>query len=243
MPAKPPLPDGFDLPETVNDWMHDPESNKNGHVWYGPGGEQSVAVYSHFNEVEAEIADERVDGFNRSETVVERDLPDDYSRSVERRAVVAVLDRAFDWMHDHAPGEWSHPRVNEAVFSPPPGYVLDRYYVEQRDTTVYYRREGAESDVRMGEMDAPDGDPTPETHPYLVVHCWPGSGNTTVSLAPWLRAHDHEMHEVVETPAECGLDVALLKAREYASEHVEEGEDVTSPTVGQTALDSWGETA
>jgi len=243
MPAKPQLPDGFALPETVNEWEHDPESNKNGHAYYPPDRTQSVTVYSHFNEVVAKVSDERADGFCRNETVVERDLPDDGSHADERRAVVAVLDEAFDWMRAHAPGEWSHPRVNEAVFSPPPGYVLDRYYVEQRDTTVYYRREGAESDVRLGEMEAPDGDPTPETHPYLVVHCWPGSGNTTVSLAPWIGAHDHEMHEVVETPEESGLDVALLKAREYASERVADGEEREGPTVGQTALDSWGETA
>jgi hypothetical protein len=46
--------------------------------------------------------------------------------------------------------------------------------------------------------------------PYLYVEACRGSGNATVVLAPWLRAHDDEKHAVLEPPAECGLDVALL---------------------------------
>ena len=56
-----------------------------------------------------------------------------------------------------------------------------------------------------------------ETRAYLVVAAWRGSGNATVALAPWLRAHDEEMHEVVEPPAECGLAIAVKLAREYGS--------------------------
>lgn len=44
MVVKPTLPDGYTLPETVGEWGHAPESNKNGHAWYGPEGECAVAV-------------------------------------------------------------------------------------------------------------------------------------------------------------------------------------------------------
>ena len=35
MAAKPPLPDGYELPAAVNGWTHAPESNMNGHIWTG----------------------------------------------------------------------------------------------------------------------------------------------------------------------------------------------------------------
>lgn len=232
MAVKPPIPDGFVIPETVNGWEHDPDSNKNGHTWYSPNGAQSVVVYSHLGRVYANVADERTTGSASSETVAERKLTDKTKfTSAESRSVVAVLDDALGWMRNHAPGSWTCPRVNEAVFDPPAGYDLAEYFLASRESTIYYRHCGMEN------IQIEDGDELPGSPSFLVIHCWT-SGNATVAVAPWLRAHDHEMMEVVETPEECGLDVALAMSRQWVADHVGHEE---SKTVGQTSLQQFAE--
>ena len=242
MASRPRLPDDFELPDAVNGWQYDPESGKNAHAWYSTAGTEAVGVFSSFGRAYAKVSDERVNGFERGVTFAETELSDDDLHTErERQAVAGVVDDAVAWMQAHTPDEWSHPDVNEAVFDPPAGYVLERYFLEARDTTVYYRREGAESETNLNPGDPPE-EVSPDTYQYLVVHIWNGSGNATVSLAPWTRAHDHEMVEVVETPEECGLDVALAMARTYVREHVSDVDsDGDAVASGQTDLQQFAQ--
>lgn len=82
-----------------------------------------------------------------------------------------------------------------------------------------------------------DSEANLETQAYLVVKAWRGSGNATVALAPWLRAHDEKMHEVVDPPAECGIAIAVKLAREYVRSETGRTRDVR--TTGQTDLGAW----
>jgi len=68
--AKPPLPDGYELPAAINGWHHAPESNKNGHAWYAADEETAVAVYSGFGSVRVSVTDERCDGLEQPDTDV-----------------------------------------------------------------------------------------------------------------------------------------------------------------------------
>jgi hypothetical protein len=236
VPAKPPLPDGYDFPERVNDWQFDPDSSYNGHAWYGPDRERSVVVFAGLGSANAKVHDERVSG---SGSYVEL-ASVEYDRDDRREAVAEMVEQAVAWMQETAPEEWSHPEVNEAVFDAPPGYEFDGYSRGHRETFVYYRRKGASPRKRLAGAGSPD-EATAETYPYLVVQMWQGSGNASVDLAPWRYEHDHERESVVDLPEECGLDKALSAARDHAIRHVEN--DAGPPSVGQTALSEWGETA
>ncbi len=257
MTVKPDLPSGCSLPELVNDWELDPTSNKNGHVWYSPDKTQSVAIYSHLGKVHSKISDERATGLERGEPITSVELDSGNSETTgkeennhvfdvadtskarnEEEALSYVLEKSINWMESNAPGSWEHPRINEAAFEAPTGFELARYYLASRETTIYYHRTGEQTGVRMGESEAPD-EVTFSNYPYLVVHCWKGNGNATIALAPWLRAHDEEMEEVVDTPEGCGLDIALSKAREFVQEEMEVQTSDGFSKVGQTALTSW----
>ncbi|MFC4553622.1 MULTISPECIES: hypothetical protein [Halorussus] len=235
MVAKPPLPEGFELPEAVNGWMHDADSNRNGHVWTGEDAERSVGVFSGVSDrVYVAVFDDRADGFCNHIDPVERSFGEDETKA---EATAWGVEQAVAWMQQHAPEAWDHPAVEEAVFDPPVGFVLDRYYLEQREHIVYYRQEDAEKAVNMAGGRVPETEPSFGTRAYLVVKTWRGSGNSTIALAPWLRAHDDEMHEVVDTPDECGLAVALKLAREYVCE--ETGETRDGVAAGQSDLAEW----
>ena len=253
---KPPLPASFDLPVSVNGWDYRPSAPSNGHVWVGGVRPASVSVFSSLGTVRVTVSDDRVSGFASSvelyrdeyaggDTMLERLTVD------EAGAVRDGVEYAIEWMGATPPEEWSHPEVTEAVFDPPPGYRLAEYYLEDRQTTVYYLRSGAEGVRRLAGGGAPD-EYTPETCPYLYVHIWNGSGTATVALAPWIGAHGPgskypEIEPVVDCPDECGLDVALTCAREWARENVAEespGDRSTSAnqpvTGGQAALSAFG---
>lgn len=238
MPAKPPLPDDYELPAAVNGWYHDPESNRNGHVWTAADAPKSVGVFcSMGDEVRVHVFDDRVDGF-QNKTDICRLAVD----GPEPAAVADGIDRAIAWMRSSAPAEWSHPDVCEAVFDAPVGYSLERYYLENRETTVYYRRDGAEKqvgiDVRCDGADALTADEAP----YLYIHVWNGSGSATVAIAPWLRAHGPgskhwDVREIAETPEDCGLEVAVSVARQWALERTDEAIDTDA--AGQADLGRW----
>jgi len=242
MVARPPLPDDYDLPTTVGPWVHNPDSGKNAHVWSARDHPVTVGVFGHLGTATVKVFDDRVDGFRNSVAVAEYEYDGDgdtadQSRAEKRAAVGDALDDAIDWMADYDPGEWSHSMVCEAVFDAPVGYELDRYYLEERTAIVYYRRENAEKVVRLAGAGGPD-EYTPETCPYLYVHVWRGSGKATVALAPWLRAHGPaskypELREIADPPEECGLEVAVTVARQWAREEFG-GE--TDPGVGQADL-------
>lgn len=235
MVSKPPLPDDYQPPTEVNGWVHDPDSKRNGHVWSARNREASVGVFCYpTGRLAVSVFDDRVDGFCNKVEPVSRELDEDDDTE---QGVVWAIDEAVSWMQNHAPEEWEHPAVEEAVFDPPVGYVLDRYYLEQRNQTVYYRREDAESDVRMGPAKDDGTVPTLETRAYLVVRTWRGSGNSTISVAPWLRAHDKDMHEVVDPPAGCGLEIAITLARQYVREETDRERE--SLATGQAGLGEW----
>jgi hypothetical protein len=241
MTAKPPLPLDCELPSVVNGWRHDPESNKNGHIWSAPDSAATVGVFGSAGEIEVRVSDDRVSGFARTITVHSESYEHthDYYQPADPDAptatIVEVIEAATRWMQRHDP-PWRHPDVEEAAFDPPVGYVLDRYYLEQREHIVCYRKPDTESDVGMGGL-PPETDPTIETRKYLYVEAWRGSGNATVSLAPWLRAHDDEKHECTDTPDECGLAVALKLAREWAEEQT--GQTQESLAAGQSDIEAW----
>lgn len=89
MVSKPLLPDGYELPASINGWHHDPKSNKNGHAWYSADGETAVAVFSGF-------------GLGRGQRVYEHEYEDETSgrerKRLERQAVGVGIDAAHEWM-------------------------------------------------------------------------------------------------------------------------------------------------
>lgn len=246
MAVRPALPDDFDLPAEVNGWWHDPESTKNAHTWRSPDETAAVGVFSSTGRVYAKALDERVHGFARADRFAEVDVPDlddlDERRRRKAALVATTVEKAVDWMSETDPDGWTHPDVNEAALVPPAGYELEYYFLEERDTTIFYHLEdGDEYSILFDDL--PDADPTPENYPYLRIHCWNGSGNCEIALAPWVRAHDHEVEPVVEPPEECGLDVAVTLCREWVRENVDFGDDadVERATVGQSALAAFEE--
>lgn len=147
MVNKPPLPEGFDLPEEVNGWIHTPKSNKNGHIWIGESAQRSVGVFSGITDrVRVAVFDDRVDGFCSKIQPVERSFEDGETQA---EATAWGVKRAVAWMEHHAPDRWDHPHVEEAVFDPPVGFVLDRYYLEERKQIVCYRQKDSEKAVSM----------------------------------------------------------------------------------------------
>jgi len=244
MTAKPPLPDGYELPTAVNGWVHAPASNKNGHIWMAPDDTASVGVYGFGGDLYVKLLDERVTGFGRADRVYDTryDHEKDHIQPADPDAlttdVVECVEAAIDWMNRNEP-PWRHPDVEDAVFDPPAGYVLDRYYLEARQHVVYYRRQDADSAVNMAGGRRGDTDPTIDTRAYLRLTTWRGSGNSTVALAPWLRAHDHECHEVVDCPDECGLAIAVTLAREWVREQTGWERDGTGEPAGQATLSGW----
>ena len=235
MVNKPPLPEEFDHPTEVNGWIHAPESNKNGHVWIGESAQRSVGVFSGITDrVRVAVFDDRVDGFCNKVQPVERIYEDGETQA---EATAWGVERAVAWMEQHAPDGWGHPHVEEAVFDPPIGFVLDRYYLEEREQIVCYRQEETEKAVSMAGGRTADTEPSLETQAYLYVEAWRGSGNAAISLAPWLRAHDHEKCEIVDPPEECGLAVALKLAHEWVCE--ETGRTRDAPAAGQSGFGAW----
>lgn len=69
------------------------------------------------------------------------------------------------------------------------------------------------------------------------MKAWRGSGNATVTLAPWLQAHDKEMEEVVEPPGVCGPAIAVKLAREYVRAETSRTRDELAAR--QADLDAW----
>jgi hypothetical protein len=248
MAHKPLLPPDVSIPLSVNGWHHDPDAGRNAHVWRSDAETESVGVFAAAgsDRIDVRVFDDRVRGFERARTVatVEYDAPDTVQgrREAQRDAVAKGVRRAVEWMKSTAPSEWSHSDVCEAVFDPPSGYRLEEYYLERRTVTIYYQREETTERHRLAGGGEPD-EYTPETCPYLFVHVWRGSGSATVALAPWKHAHGpgskyQEIESVAEPPDECGLEVAITVAREWARETVV-GDELIEPSVGQAALSDW----
>lgn len=241
MPHRSPLPTGYDVPERVGRWTYDSDSGKNAHAWYGPDRETAVGVFANPATIDAYVFEERCYGLDRKQQVAgcpQPDADDDVAAAVRE-----VIEDAVAWMQSTTPAEWEHPDVNRHVFDAPAGYELAFYELSSRQHLVYYHYEDApeySSLYRENKAAGKETPVTPETYPYFVIECWRGSGNATLSLAPWKRAHDSERVEVRDLPDECGLDIALKYAREYAREEVIE-DDADAEPVGQTGLDTFAE--
>lgn len=224
------LPDGFEFPNEVNGWHFDPEPY-NGNARIAEDRETSVVVFNQLDTATVDVVDERVSGSENSVQLAASEYEQSDSGTdlwaAKREAAAAMVDHAVAWMRSTSPNEWAHPDVVEAVFDTPPGYELANYSRGMRETTVYYRRKGTDKRQRLAGAGKPET-VTPETYPYLVVRTWHGSGNSDVALSPWRYDHDEERVPVVEPPAECGLDVALTMARQYAREHVDGAADAVA---------------
>jgi hypothetical protein len=228
MGIRPPLPDEKHLPRSLNGWVYKPDADTHGHYWLSEDGTASVCVNRCLDQVSAKVSDERFNGFETSETIEATRIEEEIQYTDREQQVIAtIVDEAIEWMAANSPSSWSLPAANEAVFSPPQGYSLAVCYLENQDITLYYERDDVD-----GLPDRRDPD-LPEEHRYLVVRVLRGSGNATIAVSPWKRAHDHEMMEVVDPPEECGLDVALKLARDYA------GPSSETTTVGQSGLQEW----
>lgn len=237
---EPTLPDGCELPAAVNGWLYDPEDRSNGLVFRSRDHDCSLGIFDTLSAVSVRVTDDRVDGFASNQELERIEYDGDETEALQSGVAVAR-----EWMRETDPAEWSHPEVCEAVFDAPAGYSLDRYYLEQRETIVYYRREGADVDREGIDLRAADTETyTRETCPYLYVHVWNGSGNATVALAPWLHAHGPaskhpELRSVVDTPSECGLEGACKMARQWARDTI--GGEIDTDAAGQTAATDGGE--
>ncbi|PCR88623.1 hypothetical protein [Natrinema ejinorense] len=243
MPAKPPLPDGYELCNSVNGWHYDPDATRNAHVWADADDRACVAVHEFVDETYAKVIDTRA-GAAENLFRLEYDTGDVTGAAytdAKRAAVCEGVEKAVVWMETTAPEEWSHPEVCEAVFDMPAGYDLERYFHGDRETIVYYARDDVDECPLRGRGDDLEK-LTPENAPYLYIHVWNGSGNATVALAPWTHAHGPgskhpEVMPVVETPSECGLEVAITMARQWAREHADGAIDTDAS--GQAALERW----
>lgn len=226
------LPDGYERPAEVNGWRFDPE-RYNGLAWFSPSREQSVVVHNITDTVRVVAYDERIASLGGREELERRDIPDD----MDAADVVAWgVDVAREFMNSHEPDEdWAHPRVNESVFDPPVDHRLRFYRLGARYDEITYENvtQRPLRPPRQRRMNA-------DYHPNLVIKVWRGSGNAEIMSAPWTRSHDHVREPVVEPPEECGLDIALTVAREYAREQsaVDAG-SVESATSGQQTITRW----
>lgn len=241
MGREPKLPDDFEIPSTINGWEYDPEGSHNGVTFVSADGTYSAVACNTMDSLYATVYDERCDA--REKVVKPRDIeiPDgaDYELTdqIVREENASIVEDTIAWMESTAPDEYDNARVNERVFDPPVGYELECYYLEGRKTEIYYKRVGAETDSRRGLLSPEEYDL--DNCPYLYIHLWNGSGNATIALAPWTRAHGpgskyHEFRPVVEPPEECGLDVALSMAREWVEEHVHDGDGTVADEADQT---------
>ena len=218
---EPETPAGYELPAAVNGWLYDPDDRSNGLVFRSREHDCSLGVFDTLSAVSVRVTDDRVDGFASNVDLKRHE----YDRDGRDEALRSALDAVHDWMNDTDPAAWSHPDVCEGVFDAPAGYTLAKYYLENRESIVYYARDGIDESPLRGRGDDLEK-LTRENAPYLYLHVWNGSGNATVALAPWLHAHGPkskypEVREVAETPAECGLEVAVTVTREWAADRPE----------------------
>jgi len=244
MAKRPRLPNDYDLP-WVGDWSLALEAPTNGYVWQSDAGTEWVKVRDVHDKMLVVVEDTRVDGSGGRQDIarVGYERPERLAELLANReeaAVEAIKDHAVPWMQATDPADWSHPDVSEAVFAEPPGYELAKYFVEDRTVTIYYRHADRDADL-IASRRGPE-EYTPETCPYLYVHVWRGSGKATVALAPWLYAHGPgdkhwEVEPILETPEECGLDLALTMAREWTREYVVADQD--GPMPGQSSLSAY----
>jgi len=232
MSYKQPLPDDKQIPERVNGWVYDPDHSRNGYTWVGEDAERSVTAFRSVASARTKAYDDRASGFeNNVEVAAKPDAELNYMS--DKEAVWWAIKQAVDWMEHHHPTEWEHPDIVPAVFDAPPGFELAKYWMESRDQTVVYRQTNGKDALDMLGDDRLDSEPSLDTRKYIHIHTWNVSGKSTLSLAPWPRAHDHEMDEIVDLPEDCGLATAVQMAREWV---VDQTDPLSSGRGGEASV-------
>jgi len=226
------------LPSAIHGWVYDPEDRSNGLVWRSSEHDCAVGIWDSHDAFRLRVLDDRVRGFGR---YIDFERVPYEDRDERGAALESAFASAHEWMADTHPSEWTHPGVCEAVFDAPVGYDLEVYYLESSTATVYYRRQDFDGSPPRSIRGDTSVDLSFEDAPYLFVETWRSSGNSTVALAPWPNAHGPsskhpEVREIAETPAECGLEVAVTVARQVAREHLD-GQQ--SARVGQQDLGTY----
>lgn len=241
MTGEPPLPNGYELPVEVNGWVHAPDSNLNAYVWNSADDTAQLRVSGFGGRIMVRIYDARVEGFARSRQLytVGYDNTDEYFDPPEPTpqaspAVVNAIEIAARWMGQHP--NWNHPDIPTEAFDPPAGFSLAQYHLEEREHIIYYEQDTQRSALEMCGQGAGTA-PSLTTRKYICIESWRGSGNTTISLAPWVNAHDHEKHEIVDPPEGCGLDIALKLTRDWIQDQSDTSQE--QPATGQTDISAW----
>lgn len=240
-----PTADDLDaIPTPANGWHYDPDAPSNGLVWRAADAHGTVVVMDRLSdEIDISVTDDRVSGIEASIPLssVSYDVDDanpvEVCRATAADALRDAVEEAREWMSTTPANDWRHPDISHAAFQAPPGYEFLKYYRQSRETVVHYQLKGSRDKRRVAGVGSPD-DVTPQSHPYLVIHTWRGSGNSTVDISPYEFGHDHERTTVVKPPEECGFEVALSLAREWAREEIDDDgpDDPDDLPIGQTAI-------
>lgn len=202
MGRTPDLPDG--TPEHVGGWSFDPEPY-NGAAWFGDDRRVSVLVRTSLDDTAfAKVFDERVSGGYTYILGQESD---------QELTLEEALEKAIEWMEEHDPTEWAHPRVEPAVFDRPDGYDLAHYGIGSRKVTIRY----ALHDV-----------PDELFHMKLRVNGYDSTDNWTVEVArhPITAGHGEAIWEP-ETGT--SLIEVLARVRQFAAAIRDDPSLVTDP--------------
>jgi len=158
------MPDS--IPREIGGWTHDPDPY-NGRAWFGDRGRVSVLVSSGVGgSAYAKVRDERVSG---SYVFI--------TGEGEELSFEEALEIAVDWMETHRPEEWTHPRIEPAVFDVPEGFELDHYGLGRQQVTVRY-----------SAMAVPE-------HLYqlnIKITGYDSTDNWTLSIERHPKTHGHE---------------------------------------------------
>jgi len=204
MGSTPEIPHG--TPREVGGWSLDPEPY-NGLPWFGDDRRVSVLVREPLSgSAFAKARDERVSGSTCY--VVGEDTQEELSFG-------EAVKQAVDWMEQHDPAEWEHPRVEPAAFDVPAGYELSIYGLGERTTSIRYRLK-----------DEPD----PLNHVTLRIEGYGSTDNWTVEIArhPITKGHGEEIWEPEKgTP----LVKVITRVRRIAAAIRSDPSTVTEPDV------------
>lgn len=211
MGRTPEIPDG--TPHNIGGWSLDPEPY-NGLPWFGDDRRVSVLVRESLSgSAFAKVRDERVSGSTCY--VVGEDTQ-------EALSFEEAVERAVEWMGQHDPAEWKHPRVEPAAFDVPEGYEFRIYSLGERTTSIRYRIED---------------EPEALNHVTLHIEGYDSTDNWTVEIArhPITTGHGEEIWEPEKgTP----LVKVLTRARRLAAAIRADPSTVTEPDVREINAES-----
>lgn len=209
MGLTPEIPD--DTPHEVGGWTLDPEPY-NGLPWFGDDRRVSVLVREGVSDsIFAKVRDERVSGSYQY-------IFDESGRDF---TLADGIERAVEWMKQHDPSEWQHPRVEPSVFEVPDGYSLSHYGFGEQTVYIRYERESYPEPLRVLR---------------IRVDGYDGTDNWTVEIArhPITRGHG----EVIWDPEKgTSLGKVLARARRVAAAIKTDPSVVTEPDYQDLEID------